>query len=212
MAQLTQFPPAPIAESNRPSWISTGLWGLMLLFSAAIAVYGTTYFIKTPNDEHFARYILPLRLHIAGGIGALLAGPWQFSQKLRARALNLHRWIGRFYLLEVALGSIAGFAMALVSEQGWPTHFGFGILAVLWFFTGLQAYRMVRRGNIEAHRQWMIRNYALSLAAVTLRQYIPIMLFILHWPFPRTYIAVSWLCWVPNLFVAEWMIRRRQIA
>jgi uncharacterized membrane protein len=212
MAQLTQFPPAPLAESNCPSWISTGLWGLMLLFSAAIAVYGTTYFIKTPNDEHFARYILPLRLHIAGGIGALLAGPWQFSQKLRARALNLHRWIGRFYLLEVALGSIAGFAMALVSEQGWPTHFGFGILAVLWFFTGLQAYRMVRRGNIEAHRQWMIRNYALSLAAVTLRQYIPIMLFILHWPFPRTYITVSWLCWVPNLFVAEWMIRRRQIA
>jgi uncharacterized membrane protein len=211
MAQLTQFPPAPLAESPRPSWISNGLWGLMLLFSAAVAVYGTTYFIRIPNDEHFARYILPLRLHIAGGIGALLAGPWQFSQKLRTRALNLHRWMGRFYLLEVALGSIAGFAMALVSEQGWPTHFGFGILAVLWFFTGLQAYRMIRRGNIEAHRQWMIRNYALSLAAVTLRQYIPIMLLILHWPFPRTYITVSWLCWVPNLFVAEWMIRRRQI-
>ena len=107
MAQLTQFPQAPLAESRRPSWISTGLWGLMLLFSAAIAVYGTAYFIRIPNDEHFARYILPLRLHIAGGIGALLAGPWQFSRKLRARALNLHRWIGRFYLLEVALGSIA---------------------------------------------------------------------------------------------------------
>jgi uncharacterized membrane protein len=183
----------------------------MLLFSAAIAVYSSTYFLRIPNDEHFARYIFPLRLHIAGGIGALLAGPWQFSQKLRSRALNLHRWIGRFYLLEVALGSIAGFAMALVSEQGWPTHFGFGILAVLWFFTGLQAYRMIRRGNIEAHRQWMIRNFALTLASVTLRQYLPLMLFALHWPFPRSYITVSWLCWVPNLVVAEWMIRRRQI-
>jgi uncharacterized membrane protein len=151
-----------------------------------------------------------LRLHIAGGMGALLAGPWQFSQKLRARALNLHRWLGRFYLLEVALGSLAGFWMATVSLQGLPTHFGFGILAVLWFVTGLQAYRMARLGNIAAHRQWMIRNFALTLAAVTLRIYMPLMLAVLHWPFPRTYITVSWLCWVPNLIIAEWMVRRRQ--
>lgn len=100
--------------------------------------------------------------------------------------------------------------MAIVSEQGLPTHLGFGILAVLWFGTALQAYRLVLTGNIEAHRQWMIRNYALTLAAVTLRQYLPLMLFVLHWPFPRAYITVSWLCWVPNVLVAEWMIRRRQ--
>jgi uncharacterized membrane protein len=210
MAQVTQFPGVPFSEPRRPRWISNSLWGIMLVASAAIAAYGTTYFIRMPGNEHFARYIFPLRLHIAGGIGALLAGPWQFSEKLRARALNLHRWLGRFYLLEVALGSIAGFAMALVSEQGLPTHLGFGILAILWFVTGLQAYRLVRRGNIEAHRQWMIRNYALSLAAVTLRLYMPLMLAVLHWPFPRTYITVSWLCWVPNLLIAEWMVRRRQ--
>jgi uncharacterized membrane protein len=123
------------------------LWWLMLFFSATIAVYGATYFLAIPNDPHFAHYIFPLRLHIAGGMGALLAGPWQFSQKLRARALNLHRWLGRFYLLEVALGSLAGLWMATVSLQGLPTHFGFGILAVLWFFTGLQAYRMARLGK-----------------------------------------------------------------
>ena len=155
----------------------------MLLFSATIAVYGATYFLRVPDDVHFARYIFPLRLHIAGGMGALLAGPWQFSQKLRARALNLHRWLGRFYLLEVAIGSLAGFWMATVSLEGLPTHFGFGILAVLWFFTGLQAYRMARLGNIAAHRQWMIRNFALTLAAVTLRVYMPLMLAVLHWPF-----------------------------
>jgi len=53
----------------------------------------------------------------------------------------------------------------------------------------------------------MIRNFALTLAAVTLRIYMPVMLAVLHWPFPRTYITVSWLSWVPNLLVAEWMIR-----
>jgi uncharacterized membrane protein len=180
----------------------------MLLFSAAVAVYGVTYFLRPPDDAHFARYILPLRFHIAGGIGALLAGPWQFSQKLRARALNLHRWLGRFYLLEVALGSIAGLYVATVSLEGLPTHFGFGILAVLWFFTGLQAYRSARQRNIEAHRRWMIRNFALTLAAVTLRVELPLMLAVLHWPFRVSYITVSWLCWIPNLLVAEWMVRR----
>lgn len=192
------------------SRLSALLWWTMLLSSIAIAIYGTRYFLATPSDEHFSRYILPLRLHIAGGMGALLAGPWQFSQKLRTRALNLHRWVGRFYLLEVGLGSIAGFAMALVSEQGLPTHLGFGMLAVLWFFTGLKAYRSVLNGDIEVHRQWMVRNFALTLAAVTLRNELPFMLFALHWPFPRSYITVSWLCWVPNVLVAEWLVRRQR--
>lgn len=187
----------------------TILWWVMLVSCVSIAVYATRYFVLPTKDAHFSRYIVPLRLHIAGGVGALLAGPWQFSAKLRARYLEFHRWLGRFYLLEVALGSIAGFAMALVSEEGLPTHLGFGILAVLWFFTGWQAYLNVRRGNITAHRQWMTRNFALTLAAVTLRNYMPLMLVALHWSFRQSYISVSWLCWVPNLLVAEWMIRRR---
>lgn len=209
MAQLTQFPQTINPPPKRQPWMPNALWWLMLLSSAGIAVYAATYFLFTPRDVHFARYIGLLRLHIAGGIGALLVCPWQFSQKLRARRLNLHRWMGRFYLLEVALGSVAGFGMALVSMHGLPTHLGFGFLAVLWFFTGLQAYRKVRRGEIDAHRRWMIRNFALTLAAVTLRVELPFMLAVLHWPFPLSYITVSWLCWVPNVIVAEWMVRRR---
>jgi uncharacterized membrane protein len=185
------------------------LWWVMLFFCLSVGVYATRYFLGSVADEHFSRYIVPLRLHIAGGIGALLAGPLQFSERLRARALNVHRWLGRFYLLEVGLGSIAGLAMALVSDQGMPTHLGFGTLAILWFLTGLQAYRMVRRGNIIAHRQWMVRNFALTLAAVTLRNYLPLLLFVLHWSFRSSYITVSWLCWVPNLLIAEWMVRKR---
>src|SRR5216683_1282400 len=182
----------------RRSRLTTPLWWVMLVSCLGVVAYSTRYFLVLPGDEHFSRYIVPL-----------LTGPWQFSEKLRARWLNLHRWLGRFYLLEVAVGSIAGLAMATVSEEGLPTHFGFGMLAVLWFFTGLQAYRMVRGGNIVAHRQWMIRNFALTLAAVTLRNYLPLMLIVLHWSFRSSYITVSWLCWVPNLLIAEWMLRRR---
>jgi hypothetical protein len=53
----------------------------MLLSSLGIVVYATRFFLATPSDEHSSRYLLPLRLHIAGGMGgALLAGPWQFPK------------------------------------------------------------------------------------------------------------------------------------
>jgi len=210
MAQ-SDLPVANVFPGPR-SRISGALWSVMTLLSLVIALYGLTYFLGLPGDDHFARYIQPLRFHIAGGMGALLAGPWQFLPKLRARALNFHRWLGRFYLLEVALGSIAGLVMATVSSAGWPTHVGFGVLAVLWFASGLQAYLQIRKGNVAVHRQWMTRNFALTLAAVTLRIELPFMLAVLHWPFSRAYIMVSWLCWVPNAILAEVMLRQQTTA
>jgi hypothetical protein len=79
------------SSPQQTSWISNSLWGFMLLQCVVVAVYGSTYFFHTPGDAHFSHYIQLLRLHIAGGIGAVLAGPWQFSQRLRTRNLNLHR-------------------------------------------------------------------------------------------------------------------------
>ena len=210
MSGVSLSPKMATSARNGQTRLVAALWWTMLVSSIAVAIYGSFYFLVRPSDEHFSRFILPLRLHIAGGMGALLSGPWQFSEKLRARAINRHRWIGRFYLLSVGIGSIAGFGMSLVSKEGAPTHWGFGILAVLWFFTGLQGYLTVRRGDIPAHRRWMIRNFALTLAAVTLRNYLPLMLFGLHWSFRTTYVVVSWLCWVPNLLVAEWLVQRRR--
>src|SRR5262252_117542 len=100
-------PPLTSVAPQRHRVLTTLLWWFMVLSCVGVAVYATQYFLRTPGDRHFARYIFALRLHIAGGMGALLAGPWQFSQRLRARRLNLHRWLGRFYLIEVGVGSIA---------------------------------------------------------------------------------------------------------
>jgi len=98
MSELTQSAQLATAIPHPRPRLATPLWWLMLLSCLAVVLYSTTYFLAVPGDKHFSRYIFPLRLHIAGGMGALLAGPWQFSEKLRARALNLHRWLGRFYL------------------------------------------------------------------------------------------------------------------
>jgi uncharacterized membrane protein len=166
--------PVP-SRPSRSAWP----WWLMTIMSGGTAIYAAHYFLGRPTG-HFGEHFPILLAHITGGSVALLLGPWQFSTKLRERALNLHRWLGRMYLAAVALGSLAGFTLALFSEEGPPTHFGFGALAGLWFATGLTAYRRILRGNIESHRQWMVRNYALTLAAVTLRNELPLLLACLH--------------------------------
>lgn len=195
-------------KAQRPSRGVLVRWGLCTLLCAGVVVVASQYYLRRPTG-HLSEHYSILLTHIIAGSVALLVGPWQFSRRLRRRSLSIHRWMGRTYLLAVALGSLAGFALALFSAGGVVTHFGFGILALLWFFTGWMAYRYARTGRIEQHREWMIRNFSLSLAAVTLRHYLPFMLFVMHWPFLRAYVPISWLCWVPNLIVAEWIIRRR---
>ncbi|PCI74179.1 MAG: hypothetical protein COB20_15465 [SAR86 cluster bacterium] len=67
------------------------------------------------------------------------------------------------------------------------------------------AYRHIRAGNVRIHQDWMIRSYALTLAAVTLRIYIPIGQ-ISGYDFEESHQAIAWLCWVPHLIIAEWFI------
>jgi hypothetical protein len=57
----------------------------------------------------------------------------------------------------------------------------------------------------------MIRNFSLTFAAVTLRLYLPASL-AAGLPFDTVYPAIAWLCWVPNLVVAEFLLRERRAA
>ena len=143
-----------------------------------------------------------LILHVAGAASALLLGPAQFFPSLRARYLRLHRWTGRFYVGACMLGSVSGFVLALGASTGWISSVGFGTLAVAWLVTTALAYIRVVQGRLDAHRQWMVRSFALTLAAVTLRLYLPIG-GLLPWPFLDSYRAISFLCWLPNLLAAE---------
>jgi hypothetical protein len=51
----------------------------------------------------------------------------------------------------------------------------------------------------------MIRSYALTFAAVTLRIWLPLGQ-VLHFDFVEAYRVIAWLCWVPNLLAAEWIL------
>ncbi len=186
------------------------LLGLMLSTSILIALHAFLFQAGLSGGEDFQQRFAEIPLyaafHVIGSGLALLIGGFQFLPRLRARRIELHRWLGRTYLIAVLIGGIGGIVMAGRADGGLSGQFGFFLLGVVWLVSGWQAYAAIRRGDVQAHRIWMIRNFALTFAAVTLRVYLGLSQALFGLSFAEFYPAVAWLCWVPNLIVAEWLI------
>lgn len=176
----------------------------------AVGMYGFgpgTARLHPEMREAFERHAIGIHTHIFASALALVLGPLQFSTGLRSRWPALHRWLGRVYLgVAVALGGTAGLYMSWHAFGGTVAELGFASLAIGWLYSGGRAFLAARSRDFASHRRWMVRNFALTFAAVTLRLYLP-PVFIFGWPFAASYAAISWLCWVPNLLVAEWLVR-----
>ncbi|MBX3038480.1 MAG: DUF2306 domain-containing protein [Anaerolineales bacterium] len=207
-------------------------WGLMMFFAFGVAISVIPPYLSF-NPETFnnatVRFVnestirlLGLYIHIFAGGLALLIGPFQFLTRIRDSKPMLHRWMGRIYLICILLGGLSAFVIAPGMISGLVGEIGLISLATLWLWTAWNAYRNIRAGNIEIHRDWMTRNYALTFAAVTLRVWLGILIGT-QVPFLETkyagdfdalfvevYRVVMWLSWVPNLIVAEMIIHRRR--
>jgi uncharacterized membrane protein len=145
---------------------------------------------------------LAVPLHLIGGGLALALGAFQLNAALRRGRIQLHRIIGRVYVVCVLIGGISGLRLAIASQGGMIAHVGFGALACVWLLTTIRGFLLIRAGSDIDHRASMIRSYSLTFAAVTLRIYLPLSLAV-GFPFDVAYPAIAWLCWVPNIIVAE---------
>jgi len=184
-------------------------WGLMAFLSVGVAGYALYHAPQIQNlpppifANLFARPWLALH---AGGAGlALLVGAFQFLPAVRRRRA-LHRWVGRTYATSCLIGGAAGFVMAFGTTSGPVAGWGFGLLAVAWIYTTTQGWLTARSRRFEEHRRWMIRSFALTFAAVTLRLYLPLGV-IGGLTFEQIYVATAWISWVPNLIAAEVFLR-----
>ena len=190
---------------------------LFILFAVVVGLYPLIYLfidnsvglLASKPAELISRtdWIWAFYQHISLGGVALLAGWSQFSQNLRAKNVNLHRTLGKIYVVACLLSGVAGLYLAFYATGGMISGFGFGGLAVAWLYTTLTAYMAARQGDYHRHERWMIRSYALTYAAVTLRLWMPVLIGGLRLEFMTAYLIVAWLCWVPNLLFAEVWIR-----
>jgi uncharacterized membrane protein len=202
-----------IVGSQKPGILKKIGWVIMLLLATSVFFVAGRYLTLDP-DVYFSEqkvvymaHITMLIMHIVGAMLAVIIGPFQFLPGIRkGRWLKVHRWLGRTYLLSILFGGLGGLYMAQFAYGGIISRLGFGALAILWLYSAYRAYKHIRNKEIEQHRQWMIRNYALTFAGVMLRVWVPLSGAV-GIDFNTAYVVIGWMCWVPNLLVAEWIIR-----
>jgi uncharacterized membrane protein len=145
-------------------WASLGLTALFVFITSEVLLVTDypmyhAYRLQVIADRHL---LIP---HTLAGIFALLIGPINFSSRIRQRHLQLHRVLGRVYVISVFVGSFTGIALA----WGRPGLPGTSMQAAAWIVCTTAAFITARNRQIVAHRQWMARSYAVTFTFVSSR-------------------------------------------
>ena len=192
------------------------IWGsyfyfsfLLLLITLQYIPYNTDVaFLRIKQDEIALDYYkIAFFTHVYTSIFLMLLGFFQFSQTIKRKYINIHRWSGRVYAMIILLFSgPSGLVMSYHANGGIFSQISFVILSVLWMsFTFLSVYYVLKKDIIN-HQKFAIRSFALTLSAISLRlfKYIIVLLF---QPLPMdVYRIVAWLGWTFNLLIAEIII------
>jgi uncharacterized membrane protein len=160
-------PPAPTAARPRFKtvlWIGLGFTALFVFITSEVFLVMDypmyhAYRLQVISDRHL---LIP---HTLAGIFALLIGPINFSSRIRQHHLQLHRVLGRIYVISVLIGAATGVALA----AGRPSLPGTSMQAAAWIICTMAALITARNRQIDQHRQWMARSYAVTFTVISTR-------------------------------------------
>jgi uncharacterized membrane protein len=142
----------------------------------AFVVYMKNAQIFQPTSfiaQHFAPALVFLIPHAFFAGIALVVGAFQFSDRLRARYLRVHRAMGYVYVVSVFIG--APIAIPLAMRVSTPSLTAASAVQTIgWITCTAIALYCVRTGNIQQHRRWMTRGYPFAMVFTVVRMIVPI--------------------------------------
>jgi Predicted membrane protein (DUF2306) len=183
---------------------------LMARITVAYIPYNTDVgFLRIKQDYiDIDHWRIAFFVHVYASLWVLIAGFTQFSEHIRDYYPRVHRAFGYIYVTDVLLiTGPAGLLMGVYANGGLPSKISFVTLAIGWITFTAIAFVKAKNGDFVAHRNFMIRSYALTLSAVTLRAWKWGITNSVELPPMDVYRAVAWLGWVPNIIAAELLIR-----
>lgn len=216
---------AASGAGNPPAQPTTPYFALKLAASAAVLAVAIAFVIKYVSP-HYLRYSEAtfaegapnhwalrgwLMMHMTGGTVALLSGPWQFWTGFRMRYARLHRLTGRVFLGGVAVGSIGAYRLAIGTTFGWAFGFALLALATAWVTTSGMAFYAILKGQVQVHKEWMVRAYVVTFAFVTFRVLND------YYPGARLQpesdraVTIGWVCWALPLLFTELILQLRRM-
>jgi len=153
---------------------------------------------------HLDHYRAAFYTHIFSSVIVLFCGAFLFSAFILNRFSALHRSFGKLYVVLILfLSAPSGLVMAFYANGGLWVKISFLILTPLWWFFTYRGYTSIRKGKVNDHKTWMIRSYALTLSAISLRTYQLVLGHINLMNPEYHYLFVSWISWVGNFAIAE---------
>ncbi len=192
---------------------------VLTLLAVPLAINALTYanfdasygFLRLKEKAIAGGWYLPAYYaHVLAAAFILLIGIFQLHPLSRVRWPQWHRTLGKVYVGGILIFSApGGMVMSFFIGRGPWVLSSFILQCTCWFVCTYLAYMAIRQGKIKAHQHWMLRSYALTLAAITLRLYVFISSWSLDLSQPAAYATIAWLSWVPNLLLCEFWIRRK---
>ena len=145
-------------------WVCLGFTAFFVFITSEVLLVADYHMYHAYRLQVIADrlFLIP---HTLSGVIALLAGPIQFSSRLRLRHLKFHRVLGRIYVVSVFIGAFTGIALA-AGRPGLP---GTSLQAAAWIVCTSAAVITARNRQFVQHRQWMARSYAVTFTFVSSR-------------------------------------------
>jgi hypothetical protein len=188
-------------------WVVIGLV-LVILFIFSV-IRGLQLVNATPTDHPFElRYLqhpLVATLHMIFSMFFVLFAPLQFNTKFRSRNPSVHRWLGRALLVSALISATYGIAVAIIM----PVFGGLAGTTASWFFgplfifCAIMAGLRARQKQFTAHREWVIRTFALGLGVGVQRIVLLIMMSVGGHSFYDSFGVALWIGFSLNLLIAE---------
>ena len=108
---------------------------VVVLILGAYYVVTRAFSMIIPSEESYGNYYFSrvniLLPHIILGIITILIGPFQFISSFRNRNIQLHKFLGRTYVISVVLGGVTGMYPALTKKVN--LGYMLGLMAMSFF-------------------------------------------------------------------------------
>jgi hypothetical protein len=122
--------------------------------------------------------------------------------------LGFHRACGKAYIIANFILAPVAVWMAFILSPWFLIVFTVVQACTLLLFTGI-AYACIRRRDVAAHREWMVRSYSILL--IFLEGRILMAIPVIGRGGLDSVVMVNWGCMVLSLVITECFLRWRQI-
>ncbi|MEM7359915.1 MAG: DUF2306 domain-containing protein [Pseudomonadota bacterium] len=156
------------------------------------------------TDRYFDHPVLSI-IHMVTGILFLVMAPLQFWPKFRAKNRTFHRWSGRVLVIAGLIAGVTGImsGVMLPGFGGFSTLLGSWFFGVLFIICFLRSFWLAFNRQINLHREWIIRAFAIGLGVGTQRVLIIIVMPMDVATFEVMFAPLFWMGTAINMLIAE---------